>query len=538
MTSFGLYSRKLTLVALFLFGLVYTYHEISHRLDNDFGWQLRFGQETIANSFPYRDTYTWTYANRPWINHEWGTSIIWWLIYSRLGYFGIPALVAIVAWLSFALIPLVFKQKISILTLLASLLAVRADVFYLAPRPTILVVGFFVLLCLTLERIPEKKWFYAWPALFWCWAAIHGSWILGFIIILIYLFGNGLQTLLARRYSFFTASAWRQKHYAQTLAVALVSFLVIGLNPYTYQIWSEVGMYFTHTYYQQFITEWMSSLVYPVYWLSLLISTIALVLAAHAFLHKRLLTPQLLLFIALFIAGLQHKRNLTFTLLVAIPLLSGYAMLVTTSLKKTFQSSKIFPQNPRLNNALWGLLLILLSFHTGRFLISSRFDTTLWTERNFFAAYGFPVAAVEALNQMPFTKPLYIFNEFHWGGYLVWNLPQHRLYIDGRGTVSWSLDPPTSLYEEYRRLRFGQDGLSKLEATPATTILIYKKYLGIPKPDVWNRWSFSAVYLDKLTQPKPSELENDLRLSKRWTLIYEDYLAEIWQKSTSTVSHD
>src|SRR5690606_11602653 len=42
---------------------------------------------------------------------------------------------------------------------------------------------------------------------------------------------------------------------------------------------------------------------------------------------------------------------------------------------------------------------------------------------------GFPYESVQVLAQMP--GPQRIFNYYDWGGYLVWKLPQHQIFIDG-----------------------------------------------------------------------------------------------------------
>ncbi|MBT3223773.1 MAG: hypothetical protein HN348_32290 [Proteobacteria bacterium] len=45
----------------------------------------------------------------------------------------------------------------------------------------------------------------------------------------------------------------------------------------------------------------------------------------------------------------------------------------------------------------------------------------------------FPVAAVEYLQQTDFPEPLW--NDFNWGGYLIWSLPGHLVSMDSRGYI-------------------------------------------------------------------------------------------------------
>ena len=48
-------------------------------------------------------------------------------------------------------------------------------------------------------------------------------------------------------------------------------------------------------------------------------------------------------------------------------------------------------------------------------------------------AKDYPVRAIEYLRQHP--QPNEMFNEYGWGGYLIWQLPEHKVFIDGRGDL-------------------------------------------------------------------------------------------------------
>jgi hypothetical protein len=52
---------------------------------------------------------------------------------------------------------------------------------------------------------------------------------------------------------------------------------------------------------------------------------------------------------------------------------------------------------------------------------------------NEMVAKDYPVGAVEYLRQNP--QPTGMFNEYGWGGYLIWQLPEQRVFIDGRGDI-------------------------------------------------------------------------------------------------------
>jgi hypothetical protein len=63
---------------------------------------------------------------------------------------------------------------------------------------------------------------------------------------------------------------------------------------------------------------------------------------------------------------------------------------------------------------------------------------------------NFPVTAVEFIKSHEIPQPIY--NEYHWGGYLIWKLyPQYRVFIDGRADVYGD-----ALIEEYFTIHDGE----------------------------------------------------------------------------------
>src|SRR5262249_33606559 len=55
-------------------------------------------------------------------------------------------------------------------------------------------------------------------------------------------------------------------------------------------------------------------------------------------------------------------------------------------------------------------------------------------DQNSVTAQTYPVAATDFLAAQKLPQPIY--NEYGWGGYLIWRLsPQYRVYIDGRADV-------------------------------------------------------------------------------------------------------
>ncbi len=178
------------------------------------------------------------------------------------------------------------------------------------------------------------------------------------------------------------------------------------------------------------------------------------------------------------------------------------------------------------------VIIFTFSFLTHSFT-AIRWDNTLWDKDEFISVYGFPAYTIPILKKLSAQQKLYIFNEFHWGGYLNWQLPNDLIYLDGRGTVSWSLQPSTSMYENFRELRFEKNGLEKLEKMPTNIILIHKNFNGLPHPDFWNRFLFSPHDIQEMIATTPTELELSLTKSKNWQVIYQNTTTIMWKKIQS-----
>ena len=185
-------------IILFLFGFFVILSVISNTFDGDFGWHLRFGKDAWNNNFQYTDSYTWTYQNHEWINHEWGGDMVFYWLNNNLGYFSLVIFISLAIWLAFVIAAKIFNKKLTPFSIIIILLAALSVKFIMMMRLSMLSPLFFVLLWWSLEKLPEKKTYYWWPLLLWLWSIFHGSWILGFITINIYVAGNVIQIITTK----------------------------------------------------------------------------------------------------------------------------------------------------------------------------------------------------------------------------------------------------------------------------------------------------------------------------------------------------
>jgi hypothetical protein len=115
-------------------------------------------------------------------------------------------------------------------------------------------------------------------------------------------------------------------------------------------------------------------------------------------------------------------------------------------------------------------------------------------------AETFPEHAAEFVESRPLSGPLY--NDFNWGGYLIWRLPEFQVSMDGR----------TNLHGDRRFARS------------------YATWSGMRDWATDPELSQAKIVIGSVNFP----LTSLLRFDPRFRLVYEDRLAVVFVANTST----
>ncbi|MCX6781644.1 MAG: hypothetical protein NTW66_00765 [Candidatus Magasanikbacteria bacterium] len=522
--------QKIAKIALILAGYFLVISFVSNTFDGDFGWHLRFGRDAFAGNFQYLDTYTWPHFGLSWTNHEWGGDLLFWLLYSSFGYFSLVLLISAAIWGAFLLAQKIFFKKISISGIILSLAGIACLKFLLGLRLAFLVLMLFTLLWLTLEKLPKIKSYFLWPPLLWLWSALHGSWALGFIIINIYTFGNIIYLMIKNKFPRLAGkdTGWTGKTILASFFWQAISALFLLFNPYGTKIWTEVGEYFTSGYFKTIITEWIPSYAYPVYVWPLIIAAFTAVFAVWGWLTKKVTLAQLLFFFAIFYSAWQYKRNNVYLVLICIPALTIIFGLAKEKIISAFNLKTTVQERIALVSAALAIMLIAL------FAPSVRINSDIWKDRELLLRYPFPYDAVEFLTKETVGRQIYLFNEFHWGGYLNWTMPDTLIYFDGRGTATWKYSNDETRLERYRKIKYQAGGFNELEQGPAEYVILSQYYASYKKPNMINKIIFGEKGIAEALVPDPPQLEKMLRKSGSWQIIFEDKIAIVWKRVNKT----
>jgi hypothetical protein len=320
---------------------------------------------------------------------------------------------------------------------------------------------------------------------------MHAGFAAGIAFIGLTAAGLVAEGILARGDSL--AVIWRR--IRPLVLVGMLCGAAIVLNPHGVRMYLYPFETLKSHAMMKYIEEWLSpnfqELMFQPFVLLIFATFSALALSS-----KRLRLVDLVLLLATAAGGLRSARNIPFFVLVATPLLAEHSWTWITAqrwgqwLRKP--EKREVGSQATLKIALNLILLVTLPLGVAVLRLQQSAAKQSAAE-----AKTYPVAAVEYLRVNKPPQP--IFNDYGWGGYLIWKLyPDYRVYIDGRADVYGD-----AFMEEFLSAQSGQIGWrGPLDKYGIRTVLI--------KPDL--------------------ALASLLREDEGWQNVFEDKQAVIFVK--------
>jgi hypothetical protein len=353
-------------------------------------------------------------------------------------------------------------------------------------RPQTFSLFFASLFLLILERSSahEHLLWYTLPITL-IWVNLHGGYAIGIAFMFLFIVGDLVDVALG--FQRWSESRARLRKLVLALAACMA---IIPLNPYGFRMYR----YPIETVYssgiQGYISEWLSPNFHDGMFLPLLLTLLAIFVAA-AVSPLRLRPRELLLLAATTWAALHSARHIAIFVLVAAPVLSRLIYARTSQRQRS-----VFPARPasavpilRLCNGL--ILAAFLAFTLVRLrqVVVGQADAE---------ARAFPSASVSFISKNRLPGPL--LNHYNWGGYLIWKLyPGYRVYVDGRSDL------------------YGDAFLDQSGATYNISNESWREPL--------ERWRIRSVIL-----PPNAPLVSALRCQSGWKEVYGDPQAVIFEK--------
>jgi hypothetical protein len=397
-------------------------------VDPDVFWHVSAGEWILKNRrIPKTDPFSWTMLGRKWIAHEWLTEIVFGALH-RLG--GWPALVlyaVVVITTSWAIVARTCRRLgasafwANTITGVAALSCLHTW----GARPQ--------MLSLLFGAIYADLLIGAWQGrprvLVWCvpimlvWCNMHGGYMFGISMLLLFVGGLVGESVLrhfwpSRREG---TTAVPRATFAWSVGALVATVAVSLANPNGVEGFLYPFSYLGDNASTRYIEEWFSPTFSRLQWWPFF--ALIGVAAVVAWKQRRTIPVYASVGMAIYAAlGVQSVRNITQFSFFAAPFLA--AALTTASAAARAQRPVASTKTPSAFATVLPMGALI-----GSAAIALIGLTALTPQANANAqAKEFPAGAATYLSSHPTTN---LFNQYDWGGYLIWRLDQ-PVGIDGR----------------------------------------------------------------------------------------------------------
>jgi hypothetical protein len=427
------YAALLTILGA---GLIFASYKMP--FDPDLFWHIRAGQDILKLGIPHVDWYSHTLPTFFWIDHEYAQDVLMALVHSWIGFKGLSIVYALITALVFS-----FGVHWSMARRLPWTWSVAAGAIialgsrsFLGVRPQIATWLMLLLLVGLLRRAlstGQARWFILIPLTFMVWTNLHASFLAGFIVLLVVIICESVKAIFEPLYRFGRVAQVRSVAW---LAIAsALSIPATFVNAYGYNIWLEPYRTLGDKALHNNIVEWFA----PDPYTHTGYVVFGVLVAFVGFLvlrQKRADLTDTGLVMAFFVSSLLAVRNIPLFLLLAVPVaLEGARTLVTANPSVHARLTKAVLLWPSL------LALALFSVAGARHFPWHNFER-LDRDMTVFASDGYPEGAAAFLSgqtawaEQAAQGTVHPYNEYGWGGYLLYRLPWFKTFIDGR-MPSW-----------------------------------------------------------------------------------------------------
>ena len=450
--------------------------------DPDMWWHLKTGQIIwSAHKIPTTDIFSYTTNHHAWVPHEWLSQTLIYGAYRFGGYQGLmlwlcfftaAILIAGYAWCS------IYSKNVKVSFLGAMVIWFFATTG-LSIRPQM--IGYLLLilelLLIRLGRTRSPRWFFLLPPLFAIWVNCHGSFFFGFLLAALFL----ACSFIDFRTGLLVSHRWDPLHRKMLTLALLLSLASLFLNP----VGVQQVLYPLNTLLHQSIglgvvQEWMPLTMNSARGLGLL-AVLGLIFLLVIVQRSQLFFDEVVVVALGAWLAVSHQRMLFVFGILAAPVLSR---LLCTSWD-AYDPARDFP----LPNAIListFLLIVLRGFPDRQNLVNQVNNAS-------------PVKAVEFIQTHHLSGPM--LNDYIYGGYLIWMVPEHPVFIDGRSDVfEW-----TGLLSEFGKW-------AMLQTNPNTLL---------------DKYNISFCVLTRT-----SPMAHVLPLLPNWKAVYSDNMSSIFVRTS------
>lgn len=480
----------LVFITLFLYLSVFSGDALLE--DCDTGFHIRTGEYILnTQSVPRFDIFSFSKPAMPWTAHEWLSEAIMALIHKSYGLTGVAVFFSLIISASYyALFMAVRRWGANIFVVLAVTgLAVASSELHWLARPHIFSLILTVAWLSVLDTYEYRDrsrvlLLLLLPLLMLAWVNLHGSFITGLLLNVIYLAGNFSRWFFSREGIFLERTKWILTSTAGCLGASLI-------NPYGYKILSFPFKLVSNRTIMDNVNEFLSPDFHePMFFTVLLLLLIAFLAVSRT----RLDVIEVMLLLLFTYMALYSVRYIPLFAIITAPLIARHSSRCEMPDGRFLRSlSGLADRMSRWDRSatrfLWPVFVTLAVIVLASMSkIHYAFDEDLK-----------PVKAAEFLNREQLPGNMFDNDEF--GDYLIYAAwPKYRVFLDGR----------SDMYGEERMKEYFQ--VARVKGN---------------WEEVLNKYRINWIIFNS-----DSTLSRLLLGRSDWKLIYADDVADIFIRNT------
>lgn len=476
----------------------------------DFGWHLRTGLDLLVSGgqLPARDPYSHTMSDWPWVEHAWLTDLVLGWLYSTGGLVGglfviaFFGLVTAAAWIIAART----GQAIWPIRLATCALSLWVALPFLGARTQVVTLLGVAVVLVVLARLRQgaKRIIWILPPLFSLWANLHGGFTAGLFLLTVVVGLNGCVAVVShvwpdvfRKFDEVYLSSADLRRL--TLATGFAG-LVTLLNPYGWRLHQEILDSLANQFMVATLQEWqppsletLAGRLFSVYLGGL---TVAVV-----FWYRRLEPVRIGVLLAFLFVACRHLRNIPIFLMVSLPLAVELLQIGFDRMVSALQL--------RQRGSAWGIMGLTVALALLLVVLGPDHVRDVWrfgvNPDVAFRQTSYPIEAVrwiQAHRDRLGSRPVH---DYQYGGFLLWQLPGIKTFIDGR-MPAWQIGD-RGIFKDY----------VDLVSAP------------VPRTDLLDKYVVDWTLLKKGTA-----LATVLASTPGWEKEYEDMKVVVYAKRNSS----
>lgn len=476
--------------------------------DPDLFCHLYSGKEIFEKAKVHKtDTHSFSVYGDPWIDYEWMARVIYFILFK---YIGSTGLVFFRLFISLLIFLLIYKNSEHLsgsfsFSIFSVILGAAASYRYFLFRPQLFTFLFLVLLIFILYRYQSdasRREIILFPALFLIWSNLHAGFPMGLLFFGLFIFSLIIGKSLNGRCGFFGYPI-PIKTISFLLFIFLISLLVTLLNPYGINLWKGIFKTVFGTFTPE-LSEWKPVTEFPffrLFWFYLFLFFYAI----SFIISKRKRVFDLFLLLVLGYLSMTKVRFIPITSIIMTPSLSLY---LKEAADRVIGKGKKIPVLLYSRQALsFYLLLSVICIPMFTMMLQGKIHLNTFIYKTDFYQ---PVAPVKLIKGNDFQGN--VMNEYDWGGYIHWELPNSRIFVDGRSDTVY----PHEIIRKWASFVNGEEGWRRfLEESEADAILIRSSHLVNDQLKELNDWQL--IYFDNIASLYINiESPRNAKFLKKW----------------------